>query len=197
MTNPDNLLDFYVSLKRVFYNKPIQKPARDTKAANEAIRLAVLLDEHGINYEDYILCNLQAYKKRKIFPRLDQLLGLKAMNRYNEYARKKYKIGQLYRADTNSVCVYATNVYYTIEEFHKPMDQDLKVMMIWTFVKEGKSNFERDKATKIHEVAEYMKAKYEFKGLTLPDSFIAWKEQLEENRRRDHGRGTKEETTNE
>uniref|UniRef100_A0A6M3IRD3 Uncharacterized protein n=1 Tax=viral metagenome TaxID=1070528 RepID=A0A6M3IRD3_9ZZZZ len=182
MTDIGKLLDFYISLKRIFYNKPIARPKPETKDYNNLIRLGVLLDENGINYEDYILVNIQAYRKRKVFPRVDQLLGLKALNRYNEYARRKYKIGKTFRADTHSVCVYSTNIYYPIEEFHKPMDQDLKILMIWSFVKEGKVVFEKEKATKIWEILEYLIAKYELNGLEVPDSVLKWKKQLEEER---------------
>jgi len=181
--NVDNVIDYYMSLKRIFYNKPIPRPKPETNDYDDLIRLAILLNEQNIPYEEYILVNLQAYRRKKIFPRPNQLLGVKALNRYNEYARKRYTVGRLFRADPHSVCVYATNTYYPIEEFNKPFDKDLKALVVFSFVKEDKYQFDKQKLDKVWETAEYTLAKYEWLGLIVPDSLLAWKEKLNNERR--------------
>ena len=89
-------------------------------------------------------------------------------------------MGETFRADASSVCVLATNLYYPIDEFVKKFDQDLKALMVFAYIKEGKIDFESEKLKKIRECAEYLKAKYEFFNQQLPESFIAWKEEIDE-----------------
>ena len=183
--SPDELIDLYISLKRIFYNKPfIARPKYDTKDYDNLTRLAVLLNERGVPCDEFILVNVRAYKYRNIFPNTAQLLGIKALNRYSEYAHKRYKMGTLFRVDPHSVLIYKTNIYYPIEDFIKPFEQDQKVIMIWVFAREGKTEFETGKTQKIYECYQYALAKYEWMKQTPPDSLLEWGGVLDENRHR-------------
>ena len=180
--NPNELVEFYIALKRIFYNKPfIPKPKQDTKDWDNLTRLFILLKEQGIPYDEFILVQVRAYRRKNVFPNTAQLLGLKALNRYSEYANKRYKMGQLFKVDPHSVLIYKTNIYYPIEEFIKPFDQDLKALMVFSFIREGKTEFEPEKTRKINEITEFLLAKYEWFKQTPPDSLLQWKEKLDEN----------------
>lgn len=180
--SPDELVDLYISLKRIFYGKPIKAPKKDSKDYDNLSRLAVLLTEQGIPCDEFLLVNVRAYKRKNVFPYTPQLLGMKALNRYNEYAHKRYKMGKLFKVDPHSVFIYKTNVYYPIEEFLKPFDRDMKALMIFSFVREGKYTFEEEKGKKIQETAEYLLAKYEWYNQIPPDSLLEWKEKLDDTK---------------
>jgi len=181
--SPDELIDLYINLKRIFYNKPfLARPKYDTKDYDHLSRLAVLLNEREIPCDDFLLVNIRAYKYRNLFPNTSQLLGIKALNRYSEYANKKYKKGILFRTDTHSALIYATNIYYPIAEFMKPFEQDQKVITVWVFAREGKTEFEAEKGKKIWEIYQYTLAKYEWFKQTPPDSLVGWGKKLEERR---------------
>ena len=181
--SPDELIDLYISLKRIFYNKPfIARPKPETKDYDNLTRLAVLLKERGVPCDEFLLVNVRAYKYRQIFPNTSQLLGIKALNRYSQYANKRYKMGKLFRVDPHSALIYQTNIYYPIEEFTKPFDQDLKALMVFAFAREGKTEFESEKGRKIWEIYCYLLSKYEWFKQVPPDSLLEWGKKLEETR---------------
>ncbi|MFH1625555.1 MAG: hypothetical protein ABID54_10445, partial [Pseudomonadota bacterium] len=79
----EELVDLYISLKRIFYNKPIKKPKPDTVDWDNLNRLCILLTERDVPPDDYLLVNVRAYKRKNVFPKTSQLLGIKALNRYS------------------------------------------------------------------------------------------------------------------
>lgn len=176
----EQLIDLYISLKRIFYGKPfIPKPKSGSTDYNNLTKLFTLLLEQGIPYDEFILVNVRAYRRKKVFPSPVQLLGIKAFNRYSEYVNKRYKTGQLFRVDPHSVFIYKTNVYYPIEEFLLPFEKDQKVILIWVFAKEGKVEFEKEKFNKIWEIYQYVLGKYEWFKQTPPDSLLEWGKKLD------------------
>lgn len=177
------VVEYYTQLKRIFYNKPIPVPKQRTSAWDNLNRMRVLCEENGIPPDDFILVNIRAYKRRNVFPKPEQLVGLKAFNRYNEYASKKYFKGQLFKNDPSSSLIYATNIYYPIEEFVRPMDKDMKVLLVWTYVKEGRTDFDQTKVEKLWECYCYTLAKYEWFKQTPPNSLLEWGVKLEERRK--------------
>jgi len=180
--SPDELIDLYINLKRIFYNKPIARPKPETIDYDNLTRLAVLLNERDVPCDDFLLVNVRAYKYKNVFPKTAQLLGIKALNRYSEYANKKYKKGNLFRTDPHSVLIYSTNVYYPIADFLKPFEQDQKVITVWVFAREGKTEFDTERGIKVWEIYQYTLAKYEWMKQTPPDSLLEWGKKLEEVR---------------
>jgi hypothetical protein len=183
----EEVIELYISLERIFYNKPIPIPKRSTKRWDDLNRLRTLLEENEIPCDEFILVNVRAYRRKNVFPKTEQLLGIKALNRYNQYANSRYFKGKLFRTDPSSVLIYSTNIYYPIEDFIKPFDKDTRVLLIWTFVKEKSIEFGKEKTNKLWEVYQYTLAKYEWFKQTPPDSLLAWGAQLDE-RRQNYGR---------
>ncbi len=180
----EEIADFYIGLKRIFYNKPfITLPKKFTQDWDNLNRLRVLLEENDIPPDEYILVNVRAYRRRNVFPQTSHLLGLKALNRYNTYRDKKYFYGKSFRTDASSALIYATKMYYPIEDFIKPFNQDAKVMLIWTFVKEKSVEFEKEKTEKLWEVYNYTLCKYEWFRQIPPDQLLEWGKQIEERRK--------------
>lgn len=183
MTTED-LVAMYISLKKIFYNNPYLKPPkRETKDWDDLNRLRILLEENEISCEDYLMVHVRAYRRRNLFPRPHHLLSIKSLNKYSEHLRKSFVRGIKFRLDKYSALIYATNTYYTIDEFTKPFDKDLKVILVWTLIRENNVEFEKQKSDKIWEVAEYVLAKYEWAKQTPPDSLLKWKEKLDEARK--------------
>lgn len=187
MIDVSDLVEFYTQLKRVFFNKPfIKKPRDGSKDWSNLTILARMLDEINAPYEEYLMVQIRAYKMKHVFPSPAQLVGEKAMARYQRFVKAKYRMGQLYKADPTSVVVFTTNIYYPIEEFTKRFDSDIKAMMIFTYVREGKTEFPPEKLARIWETSEYLLAKYEWFGQALPNSLKAWKEKIDEAYQKSH-----------
>jgi hypothetical protein len=171
----EELIVLYVSLKRIFFNKPFLKMPKEDSATWEYFnRLQILLEEKQIPGDEYILVNVRAYRKRNSFPYPSQLIGVRAFNRYSEYVNRKYTLGRLFRTDQYSVLIYATNVYYPIDDLIKPLNKDTRVLLIWTFVREGAMEFDKEKVMKLWESYCYVLAKYEWFKQVPPNSLLTW-----------------------